>query len=497
MFILSQEPISIESAVELSQHPQTLHIDPASTYDSQQCYEYVLQVAQNSDMLIYGINTGFGALANTAISKEELKQLQINLLRSHACGMGDTVPIPIVRLMLLFKIKALLKGYSGVNPATIQQLAFLWNANLIPVVYTQGSLGASGDLAPLAHLSLPLIKEGQVWLQGKITATQEVESIQPIELGPKEGLALINGTQFITAYGAYCIDKATQLWHWANAIAALSLEVFDGRIEPFDERLQAIRPHVGQSKAAEAIRKWVQGSQSIRRTKNHVQDPYSLRCIPQVHGATYTALQHALEVFTTEINAVSDNPNIFYHDKVVLSGGNFHAQVLALPLDYLAMAMCELANISERRTYLLLSGQRGLPLFLGPNPGLNSGLMIPQYVAAGIVSEVKMLCMPNSVDSIPTSNGQEDHVSMGANSAVKLYKILDNIEKVLAIELLCAAQGFSLKKEMNISPSLKYLHQCYREVVPFIDKDRFLHQDLLASVRFLQENKASKFLIEE
>ncbi|MDW8302948.1 MAG: histidine ammonia-lyase [Bacteroidia bacterium] len=494
MFIFTQKPLYIDEAVALAQNPQAIDIDRSLLEQIELSYQYIEEITEDLNTLIYGVNTGFGALANTAISKSELKELQVNLLRSHACGIGDTVPILIVRLMILFKIKALLQGYSGVNSATIQQLVFLWNNNFIPVVYTQGSLGASGDLAPLAHLSLPLIKEGEVWLQGKITPTQQIDAIKPIELGPKEGLALINGTQFITAYGAYCIHKAHQLWQWANAIAALSLDAFDGRIEPFDERLHAIRPHKGQIEAAQSLRTWLQDSTWIQQPKKHVQDPYSFRCIPQVHGATYTAIKHVEEIFTTEINAVSDNPNVFYQDKVVLSGGNFHAQVLALPLDYLAMAMAELASISERRTYLLLSGQRGLPLFLTLNPGLQSGLMIPQYVAAGIVSEIKMLCMPNSVDSIPSSNGQEDHVSMGANSAVKLYKILENVEKVLAIELMTAAQAASFRKQGSTSPALEKLWKAYREYVPFIDKDRFLHKDLVASVRFLQENTASNFL---
>jgi len=495
MFIITEKPLSVSQSVELANKTTPLHLENAVLQKADACYQYIQKITKNPDTLMYGINTGFGALANTAISAQELQQLQINLLRSHACGLGDTVPAPIVRLMLLFKIKALLQGYSGVNPKTIQQLVYLWNNNLIPVVYTQGSLGASGDLAPLAHLSLPLIKEGEVWYKGHITPTEQIPNLTPIDLGPKEGLALINGTQFITAYGAYCIYKAYQLWDWANAIAALSLDAFDGRIEPFDERIQNIRPHEGQKNAAQAIRTWLQGSQWIQQPKKHVQDPYSFRCIPQVHGATYTAITHAEEIFTTEINAVSDNPNVFYQDSAVLSGGNFHAQALALPLDYLSMAMAEIANISERRTYLMLSGQRGLPVFLTPFAGLHSGLMIPQYVAAGIVSEIKMMCMPNSVDSIPSSNGQEDHVSMGANGAVKLYRILHNVEKVLAIELFNATQAISFRTEGNTSPALQKLLSAYREQVSPVTKDRFLHQDLLQSVQFIQHHKPSEFLI--
>jgi histidine ammonia-lyase len=496
MFVITQKPLSVSQSVDIADSTLSLHIENTTFEKATACYEYIHKITENPDKLMYGINTGFGALANTVISSQELKQLQINLLRSHACGLGDTVPLPIVRLMLLFKVKALLQGYSGVNPETIKQLVFLWNNNLIPVVYTQGSLGASGDLAPLAHLSLPLVKEGEVWYHGKITPSQNIPELHPIDLGPKEGLALINGTQFITAYGAYSIQKAKNLWEWANAIAALSLDAFDGRPEPFDERIQNIRPHQGQIQAARAIRTWTQGSQWITQQKKHVQDPYSFRCIPQVHGASYTAIYHAEDIFTTEINAVSDNPNVFYEDNAVLSGGNFHAQALALPLDYLSMAMAELANISERRIYLMLSGQRGLPMFLTESAGLNSGLMIPQYVAAGIVSEIKMMCMPNSVDSIPSSNGQEDHVSMGANGAVKLYRILQNVEKVLAIELFNAAQAVSFRKTGNTSPALQKLLSAYREYVPKVEKDRFLHQDLIQSVKFVQHHKPSQFLID-
>ncbi len=495
MFVITEKPLSISQSVDITHNLIPLHIENTTFEKTTTCYEYIQKITQNPDTLMYGINTGFGALANTAISTQEITQLQVNLLRSHACGIGETVPITIVRLMLLFKIKALLQGYSGVNPETIKQLVFLWNNNFIPVVYTQGSLGASGDLAPLAHLALPLIKEGEVWYNGSITPAQNISQLQPIHLGPKEGLALINGTQFITAYGAFCIEKAKQLWDWANAISALSLDAFDGRIEPFDERIQNIRPHEGQKQAAQAIRTWLQGSTWIQQSKKHVQDPYSFRCIPQVHGATYTAIKHTEEIFTIEINSVSDNPNVFYQDNTVLSGGNFHAQVLALPLDYLSMAMAELANISERRIYLLLSGQRGLPMFLTDSPGLNSGLMIPQYVAAGIVSEIKMMCMPNSVDSIPSSNGQEDHVSMGANGAVKLFRILQNVEKVLAIELFNASQAAFFRKHGNTSPALQKLLSAYREYVPKVEKDRFLHQDLIQSIKFIQNHKPSQFLI--
>lgn len=495
MFVITDRPLSIPESVELAHQAVPLHIKQEDLAKAKACYEYIQKITQNPDTLMYGINTGFGALANTPISTQELKQLQINLLRSHACGLGEPVPIPIVRLMILFKIKSLLHGYSGVNPKTIQQLVYFWNANFIPVVYTQGSLGASGDLAPLAHLVLPLIKEGQVWYNGKITPSQDIDALYPIDLGPKEGLALINGTQFITAYGAYNIQQSYRLWDWANAIAALSLDAFDGRIEPFDERIQNIRPHKGQIKAAQSIRTWLEGSTWINQPKKHVQDPYSLRCIPQVHGATYTAILHAEDIFNTEINSVTDNPNVFYQDNAVLSGGNFHAQALALPLDYLSMAMAELANISERRIYLLLSGQRGLPMFLTSFAGLHSGLMIPQYVAAGIVSEIKMMCMPNSVDSIPSSNGQEDHVSMGANSAVKLYRILQNVEKVLAIELFNAAQAISFRKQGRTSPSLQKLLDAYRQYVPQVEKDRFLHQDLVQSIHFIQTYEPSTFLI--
>jgi histidine ammonia-lyase len=438
----------------------------------------------------YGINTGFGSLCNVRISDDQLSQLQQNLVCSHATGFGDPVPQEIVKIMLLLKIIGLAQGFSGIQKETIERLVFFYNENILPVVYDQGSLGASGDLAPLAHLSLPLIGQGLVWHEGKqypSTAILQKFNLSPLTLGAKEGLALLNGTQFMSSYAVYCMLEAHKLMDWADTISAVSLEAFDGKIEPFSHPIHRVRPHNGQIKTAERVSTLLAGSQLQLRHKEQVQDPYSFRCVPQVHGASKDAMEHINKVFEIEINSVTDNPIVFEEEDLIISGGNFHGQPLALNLDFLAIALAELANISERRTYLMVSGQRGLPPFLAKDAGLNSGFMIAQYTAAAIVSQNKQYCTPASVDSIVSSNGQEDHVSMGANAATKLKKVVDNVRRVLAIELMVAAQGLEFRRPEQSSSSIEKLVAAYRTKVSFYDTDRVLHDDMVASEQFLKD----------
>lgn len=458
------------------------------------CRSYLDHKLNNTEENYYGINTGFGSLYNVTISKNALRELQSNLLLSHACGTGNEVPPQIVKLMLLLKIQSLSYGYSGVQLQTVQRLTDFFNHNLLPVVYEQGSLGASGDLAPLSHLSLPLIGKGQVYLNGiKQDAAAALEKLgwQPLQLQSKEGLALINGTQFMSAYAVWCAYKAVQLAACANLIAAISFDAYDAHSSPLHPMVHKIRHQQGQITVAALLRRYLKGSQIIKQPKKHVQDPYSFRCVPQVHGASLDAIAYASDIFTREINAVTDNPLLFPDDDLIISGGNFHGQPLALALDFMAIALAELGNISERRTYTLLSGQRNLPAFLVNKPGLHSGLMIPQYAAAALVSQNKQLCTPASVDSITSSNGQEDHVSMGANAATKCYRIVENLERILAIELLTATQALNFRKKLS-EPELKssaIIEQVlaeYRKTVSFITADRLLHTDIAQSVNFVQ-----------
>jgi histidine ammonia-lyase len=454
------------------------------------CRKYLDEKLNSSDELFYGINTGFGFLQNVQIDKEQLRTLQSNLLLSHACGMGEEVPDEIVKLMMMLKIKSLSYGYSGVGIEVVKRLMDMHNNDMLPVIYTQGSLGASGDLAPLSHLCVPLIGSGEVKYNGeKMKAGEALSKAgwDPLELQSKEGLALINGTQFMSAYGLCALIKSEKLLQWADAIAAISFDAFDGNIDSLNEKLHSIRDHEGQVFVAASIRKLLEGSEIASKQKAKSQDPYSFRCIPQVHGATKDTFEFVLKTFLKEINSVTDNPNIFPDEDLILSGGNFHGQPLALGLDYLAIAMSELANISERRIYQLLSGQRNLPLFLVKNPGLNSGLMIPQYTAAGIVSENKQLCTPASVDSISSSNNQEDHVSMGANAATKCLRVINNAEKVLAIELLSAVQAIEYRRPMKSSPALEKIISAFREKISFNEADRFLHNDMMKAMEFMKE----------
>jgi len=452
------------------------------------CREYLDKKLLNKNELFYGVNTGFGYLQNVRIDNSQIEQLQHNLLTSHACGLGNHVPIPVVKLMLMLKIKSLSYGNSGIHIETVKRMMELYNNDIIPVVYTQGSLGASGDLAPLSHLSLPLIGLGDVWYHGEIKLTSDVYAQlgwQPIQLHSKEGLALINGTQFMTAYGLYCLQKAEQLIKMAHAVAAISYNAFDCNIEPLHEKIQSLRSHNGQVQSAATMRKYLHGSSIGVWQKTEIQDPYSFRCIPQVHGATTDAFDHVLQIFIREANSVTDNPNIFPDDDLILNGGNFHGQPLAMALDYFAIAMSGLANISERRTYQLISGQRNLPLFLAKDAGLHSGYMIPQYTAASIVSENKQLCTPASVDSISSSNNQEDYVSMGANAATKCLRVVDNVAKVLGIEMMAAVQALEFRRPLHTSPVLEQIVADFRKIVPANNADHVLHYDMVNATGFI------------
>lgn len=455
------------------------------------CRSYLDNKMQHSDGLIYGINTGFGALYNVAIDKEQLTQLQKNLVMSHACGMGAEVPQEIVRLMLFLKIQSLSYGHSGVQLCTLERLVEFFNKGIYPVVYENGSLGASGDLAPLAHMSLPLLGLGQVDYNGERLTGEELNKKMgwdPIQLQSKEGLALLNGTQFMCAYGLWCLLKAHRLSRQADIICALSLDAYDGRIEPFTPHVHAIRAHKGQATTAATVMKTLKGSELINRPKKHVQDPYSFRCAPQVHGATKDCIDYVTNVLTTEMNSATDNPTIFPDLDEVVSAGNFHGQPLALAMDFLSIAVAELGSISERRINQLVLGKRELPAFLVAHPGLNSGFMIPQYTAASIVSQNKQLCMPACVDSIDSSQAQEDHVSMGSNSALKCYRVMNNVQRVLAIELFNAAQALEFRRPAKTSPCLEEMVARFRQQVPFITDDTVMYPHMHAAEHFLDQD---------
>jgi histidine ammonia-lyase len=487
---LTSQFISLEEFEHLLHTQEKLVLADELKESIQNCRTYLNQKVAQSTQLIYGVNTGFGSLCDTAISKEELSTLQRNLVCSHACGMGEEVPQEVVRRMLLLKVLGLSKGASGVQLATVERLLFFFNEQIYPVVYQQGSLGASGDLAPLAHLSLPLIGQGEVYFENQKIKSSELNkrfNLKPIVLQSKEGLALLNGTQFMSAYASYAVATSYRLFEGFNQVAALSMEAYDARKEPFEANVNEIRNQIGQIRVASWFRIQLEGSQIIEQVKAHVQDPYSFRCIPQVHGATLDTIDHAAQIVTREINAVTDNPTVFPEEDQVVSAGNFHGQPLALILDFLAIAMAEMGSISERRTYKLISGTRGLPAFLVKNPGLNSGLMITQYTCASIVSQNKQLCTPASIDSIDSSNGQEDHVSMGANAATKLYRVLDNCLSILAIELIHAAQGLEFRRPLQASVWSEALHSEFRKIIPSIDTDRIMATDMQEARQFLQQ----------
>jgi len=492
---ISTDILSLENVQEIIYQHKMLDLSDEARVNIQKCRDYLDAKMEANETPIYGINTGFGSLCNVKISNENLSKLQENLVKSHACGTGEEVPTEIVKLMLLLKIQSLSYGYSGVQLVTVLRLIDFYNNDILPVIYTQGSLGASGDLAPLAHLSLPLLGEGEVVFEGKKVPTSVVMKQfdwKPIVLQSKEGLALLNGTQFMSAYGTHILLKAIKYSYLADLIGTISLEGFDGRQEPFNELIHFIRPHKGQIVTANRVNEFLEGSEIITQPKAHVQDPYSFRCIPQVHGASKDAIDYVKKVFKTEINSVTDNPNVFIESDQIISGGNFHGQPLALALDFLAIALSELGSISERRTYQLISGLRNLPPFLIDNPGLNSGFMIPQYTAASIASQNKQLATPASVDSIVSSNGQEDHVSMGANAATKALRIMDNLERILAIELMNASQAVEFRRPLQSSDFIEMFLKSYREEVSLVKEDRILHYDIQKSVAFL-----NSFMIEE
>jgi histidine ammonia-lyase len=487
---ISSKELDFDTIKDILENNSQIVLSDDSINRIEKCRNYLDKKMETQEEPVYGVNTGFGALHNKSISKNDLSALQKNLVMSHACGTGDEIPQEVVKLMILLKIQALSYGYSGVQLVTVQRLVDLFNKNIIPVVYQFGSLGASGDLAPLAHMALAILGMGDVYYNDEKVKTEVVFkelAWEPIELKSKEGLALLNGTQFMSAFGVYCTLKIFKLSQLADIIGSISLEAFDGRIEPFHALIQEIRPHYGQIKTAKRVRTILKGSELINRAKKHVQDPYSFRCIPQVHGASKDSINYVAYVFKKEINSVTDNPTIFPDDDLIISAGNFHGQPLALALDNLAIAMSELGNISERRTYQLVSGLRGLPPFLVANPGLNSGFMIPQYTAASMVSKNKQLSTPASVDSIESSAGQEDHVSMGANAATKAFRVAQNLERILAIELFNAAQALEFRRPAKSSPFIENFVKQYRELVPFIENDTLMYPHIENSIQFLQD----------
>ncbi|MBK7182027.1 MAG: histidine ammonia-lyase [Bacteroidetes bacterium] len=490
MHTISTSKIDLNTIKDILLNNKKIELSEEAKQNIVRCHDYLDKKMASQKEPIYGINTGFGSLCNVTIPNNDLEQLQKNLVMSHACGTGDEAPQEIVKLMLLLKVQALSYGKSAVQLQTVERLVDFFNHNILPVVYQQGSLGASGDLAPLAHLCLPLLGLGEVYYNGKKQSSESVLdelNLKPIQLKSKEGLALLNGTQFMIAYGVWCLLQTKKISYAADFIGTISLEAFDGRMDPFKPHIHTIRPHKGQMKTAENIRELLTGSELIQRKKEHVQDPYSFRCMPQVHGASKDTFDYVESVFLTEINSVTDNPTVFPDEDEIISGGNFHGQPLALALDFLTIALAELGNISERRTYQLISGTRGLPAFLVATPGLNSGFMIPQYTAASIVSQNKQYCTPASADSIVSSNGQEDHVSMGANAATKCFKVVENVQRILAIELFNASQAIEFRRPAKSSAKIEKVVSDFRTKVPFIEVDKVMYTEIENSLQFIKQ----------
>ncbi len=486
---ISAEHLSIEQIGEIVYGGYKIELSDDAQRRILECREYLDKKIKESTVPIYGVTTGFGSLCNVSIGSDYLAQLQINLMMSHACGTGDRVPNDIVKIMLLLKIQSLSYGFSGCQLATVNRLIDFFNNDVYPIVYMQGSLGASGDLVPLAHLSLPLVGLGEVEYKGKVLTSVEVLKKfkwQPIQLASKEGLALLNGTQNMGAFAVWSLLQSQRLSTWADKIAAMSLDAYYGLTAPFTDAVHQVRPHKGQIVTAARMRELLEGSEIMEKPKSYVQDPYSFRCIPQVHGTVKDTIEYVRSVVDVEVNSATDNPTVCPDEDLIISAGNFHGEPIAMPMDFLAIALCELANISERRIYKLVSGTRGLPSFLVANPGVNSGFMIPQYTAASIVSLNKTLSTPSSVDSIPSSQGQEDHVSMGANAAIKLYKVVLNTERVLAIELFNAAQALDFRRPLKSSPAVEAIHAAYRKVVPFIVDDEVMYPHIAHSIEFLR-----------
>ena len=475
------DTLTIGSAISLAKGKLKGVISKEAAKKIGESHDHVKQIVENN-ITVYGVNTGFGILANTRISEDDTATLQYKILESHSVGVGDPISIEVAKLMLITKVQALAKGFSGVQLTTIQRILWHIDNDVIPVVPEKGSVGASGDLAPLAHLFLPLIGLGEVFYKGKRYSTQDYFSrhqLAPVSLGPKEGLTLINGTQFILSFAVKAVQRMHNCLEAADVIGAMSLEALTGTKAPFDERLHELRPFNGNKLVAQRLRLLLKNSDIMQSHVDcgRVQDPYSLRCMPQVHGATRNAWLHLKDLTEVELNAVTDNPIIFGADDTI-SGGNFHGQPLALPLDYACFAASELGNISDRRCYLLLEGKWGLPMLLMKDVGLNSGFMIPQYTTAALVTENKTLCFPSSADSIPTSLGQEDHVSMGAISGRKLNRVLDNLEFILAIELLSACQAIEFRRPLKSSALLEFAHGYVREHVSFASEDRIFADDI-------------------
>ncbi|MBR1799730.1 MAG: histidine ammonia-lyase [Bacteroidales bacterium] len=489
-YISPSQRLTVAAITDIVENHKTIALSDEAIACIEKCRSYIDHKMATQKEPIYGVTTGFGSLCNISIGQTELSQLQKNLVMSHACGVGDEVSSDIVRLMLLLKVQNFCYGYSGAQLQTVQRLVDCFNDDVLPVVYQQGSLGASGDLCPLAHLSLAcILGMGDVYHHGVRTTAQEVfakKGWQPIELQSKEGLALLNGTQFMSSHAVWCLMQAKRLNYQADLILSMSLDAFDGRIEPFLDALHQVRPHRGQIETAQVVRQALDGSEIIVRHKEHVQDPYSFRCAPQVHGAVKDTVRYVMSVIETEINSTTDNPIVLPDDDMIVSGGHFHGEPLAMVLDFLAIAMSELGAISERRTYQLIDAKRGLPSFLVAKPGLNSGFMIPQYTAAAIVSQTKQLCTPCSVDSIPSSQNQEDLVSMGGNAATKCAKVMQNVERVLAIELFNAAQALEFRRPLKSSPCIEQLLTDYRTTVNFVDTDEVMYTHIHQSVAFLQ-----------
>ncbi len=486
---ISNDKLSLSKVKEILDGNYKLELSEESKSNIISCRNYLDNKLKTHDKPIYGINTGFGSLCNTSVSDDELEQLQENLVKSHACGMGDEVDSEIVRLMMLLKIHALSIGKSGVCLETVEGLVALYNAGVYPVVYELGSLGASGDLAPLAHMTLALIGMGEVNYEGKKQDAKdvlEILNLKALRLKSKEGLALMNGTQFMCSHAVTALLRARNIINKSDKITALSIDAYLGRLDPFNINLHTIRPHNGQIETSKRITNLLKESEIMNQEKIAVQDPYSFRCVPQVHGATKDTISYVESVVETEMNSVTDNPTVFPDEDLVLSGGNFHGQPLALVMDFLAIALAELGSISERRVYRLISGERNLPPFLVANPGLNNGFMIPQYAAASIVSQNKQLCTPASVDSISSSNEQEDHVSMGANAATKLLRVVANVERVLSVELFAASQALYLREPLKTSAELQEFVTEFRKEVPFVQDDIVMYEMMHKAEKFVK-----------
>lgn len=491
IYKISAEHLTIEKIEEIIRGGYKIELSDDARQRIIHCREYLDKKVAESEVPIYGVTTGFGSLCKISISEDQLSQLQINLMMSHACGVGERVRNEIVKIMILLKIQSLSYGFSGSKLDTVERLIEFFNNDIYPIVYQQGSVGASGDLVPLAHMCLPLCGLGEVEYKGQVMTGEEMNKQmgwEPIRLGSKEGLALLNGTQNMSAHAVWSLINAKRLIEWGDKIAAMSFEAYDGRVEPFTLAVHTVRPHKGQIDTANKMRELLEGSEMIKQHKENVQDPYSFRCIPQVHGTVKDTYDYVKSVIDTEINSATDNPTVCPDEDLIISAGNFHGEPIALPMDFLCIAMNELGSISERRTYKLVSGTRNLPSFLVAKPGVNSGFMIPQYTAAAIASQSKTLCMPSSADTIPTSQGQEDHVSMGANAATKLVRVVENTERILAIELFNAAQAMEFRRPLKSSPIIEKLHADFRKVVPFIDNDEVMYPHIANAVKFLQEN---------